>query len=211
MTEKAFRLDFFIAIAALLISALTAGALVYQTRVIADQYAATIWPYLAVNGTLSPNGGALDLDNDGLGPALIESAQLVVDGKNVAGWDSYLHALLKDKETLAYFTQLQTNLLLGKPFSGSVSTDSVGPGTTIRPGDSLTLMKMDLPGAPVATMKRHSIGLKLCYCSLNKSCWTLDTSVKKPSEETQPVAACTMDASIAAAAFRSLSARPRKR
>ena len=44
MNEKAFRLDFFIAIAALLISALTAGALVYQTRVIADQYAATIWP-----------------------------------------------------------------------------------------------------------------------------------------------------------------------
>jgi len=48
MNEKAFRLDFFIAIAALLVSAISAIALIYQTRVIGDQYAATIWPYLSI-------------------------------------------------------------------------------------------------------------------------------------------------------------------
>ena len=46
VNEKAFRLDFFIAIAALLVSTLTAATLLYQTHVISDQYAATIWPYL---------------------------------------------------------------------------------------------------------------------------------------------------------------------
>jgi hypothetical protein len=43
VSEKAFRLDFFIAIAALLVSAASTIALIYKTRVIGAQYAATIW------------------------------------------------------------------------------------------------------------------------------------------------------------------------
>ncbi|MGC2633018.1 MAG: hypothetical protein WA215_02280 [Candidatus Cybelea sp.] len=56
MNDRNFRLDFFIAIAAVLISALTAGTLFYQTRVIGDEFAATIWPYLSV-GTTYDTGG----------------------------------------------------------------------------------------------------------------------------------------------------------
>jgi hypothetical protein len=211
VNEKAFRLDFFIAIAALLVSALTAGALVYQTRVIADQYAATIWPYLSVNGTLSPDGGTLILENDGLGPALVQSAQLIVDGKNVSGWGDFFQALLEDADTRAYFAQKRADLLSGKPFSGSISTASIGPGATIRPGDAMTLLKINLPGAPIATMKRHTYGLKLCYCSLNKSCWTLDTTVVKTPQETRAVSVCANAFSIAAQPFMSPSVRPRKK
>ncbi|MGC2129102.1 MAG: hypothetical protein WA629_03295 [Candidatus Aquilonibacter sp.] len=211
MNEKAFRLDFFIAIAALLISALTAGALVYQTRVIADQYAATIWPYVSSDGDLSPNGRSLRLVNDGLGPALVESAQLLVDGKNVPGWNDYYLALLKDKETRAYFAQRRADLLSGKAFYGSMATASIGPGTTIRPGDAFSLMRLDLPGAPMETIERHTIALKLCYCSLNHSCWILDTADTRAPQETRSVAACSADASIAAQPFMSPSVRPRKK
>jgi hypothetical protein len=211
VSEKAFRLDFFIALGALIVSALTAAALIYQTHVIADQYAATIWPYLSSEGDVSSSEMSLRVVNDGLGPALIQSAQLVVDGKNVSGWDGYFHALLQDGETRAYFVHRRAWLLSGKLFPGSISTGSLGPGTTIRPGDSRQLIKIELPGAPIDTMKRHTYDLKLCYCSLNKNCWTLDTTDVKAPNETHPVAACTGSASIAAQAFTSPSDLRRKK
>ncbi|HTU69219.1 MAG TPA: hypothetical protein VMF11_02770 [Candidatus Baltobacteraceae bacterium] len=211
MTEKAFRLDFFIALAALLVSALTAATLVYQTHVIGQQYAATIWPYISSDSGMSPTGLSLRVVNDGLGPALVQSAQLIVDGKNVPGWGDFFHALLRDQKTRAYFEQKTADVLAGKPFTGSIATSSLGPGTTIRPGDSMTLIRMELPGAPIDTMKRHTIGLKLCYCSLNKSCWILDTTVIKTPQETRPVATCPNPTSIAAQPFMSPSAPPRKK
>ena len=42
MNDRTFRLDFFIAVAAVLISVITAGTLFYQTHVIGDEFAATI-------------------------------------------------------------------------------------------------------------------------------------------------------------------------
>ncbi len=91
--ERALRLDFFIAIGALVISVLTTVTLIYQTHVISDQYAATIWPYLSVKDQVESNEERLTLTNDGLGPALVRSAQLTVDGKNLASWNDYLRML----------------------------------------------------------------------------------------------------------------------
>lgn len=208
MTEKAFRLDFFIAIVALLISALTAGALIYQTRVIADQYAATIWPYLSVDGTFSLNGGSLDLENDGLGPALIESAQLSVDGKVVPTWNNYLQALLSEPEIgEAVLHTLKTQ-------TGIMSSGSIGPSSTIRPGERKMLVSIsyDEHVAPTV-LNRHKIALDFCYCSLNRSCWTLHstpgTDGQRP-EAPQPTARCTTNASIASIAT-SLSVHPHKK
>ncbi len=208
MTEKAFRLDFFIAIAALLISALTAGALVYQTRVIADQYAATIWPYLSVTGTFGPNGGTLDLENDGLGPALIESAQLSVDGKVVPNWNDYLDVLVSVPEIQAAVVHAaKTNKLV-------ISTGSIGPSSTIRPGESKQLLSMSYDlNVPPAFLSRHVIALDFCYCSLNHSCWTFHStpsSTGQSADTPVPIARCATAASIASIA-RSLSVHRRKK
>lgn len=211
MTEKAFRLDFLIAIAALLVSAVSALALLYQTRVVADQYAATIWPYVSSNGRLGPRGLSIGIVNDGLGPALIQSAQLIVDGKPVPGWNAYLGVLLKEPQVRAFFVQERADLLAGKPAGGSIMADSLGPGTTIRPGDSLMLWNFDFANAPALAISHHTVGIKLCYCSLNKSCWTLDTTGTKNPNATRSVSACTSNTSIAPMTFMSLSVRPRKK
>ena len=210
MTEKAFRLDFFIAIAALLISAVSALALLYQTRIIGDQYAATIWPYISSDLTAGPNGLSLRITNDGLGPALLQSAQLVVDGKPVRGWQDYLQVILQDPETHAFFENLQEQILAGKPSAGSISTASLNPGETIRPGDSLPLINISLAGAPVVTIHRHTIDLRLCYCSLNKSCWTLDTALPGQKQTTQ-VPSCETNFKIEPAFLMSPSELPHRR
>ncbi len=47
VNDKGFRLDFAIAIGALFISTVTALASVYQSRVIAQQFSAAVWPYFS--------------------------------------------------------------------------------------------------------------------------------------------------------------------
>ncbi|MBV8375238.1 MAG: hypothetical protein JO302_06980, partial [Candidatus Eremiobacteraeota bacterium] len=134
MNERAFRLDFFIAIAALLVSALTAGTLIYQTHVIGAQYAAAIWPYLSVETTYdNPNGVTIALNNEGLGPALIHSARLSVDGKSVASWNDYFLTLAReDPRIRSFFTRMQAAVQRGLVPRVTIATSTVA-STAIRP------------------------------------------------------------------------------
>jgi hypothetical protein len=184
VTEKAFRLDFVIAIAALLVSAASAFALIYQTRVIGQQYAATIWPYLSVNSTYSPNGVVIKVENDGLGPALIESAQLLIDAKPAPSWGTYVHDLESTPALLKHHR--------------SISASSFGRATTIRPGDTNLLFGIayKTPIDPRA-LTAHTIGVRLCYCSINDSCWRLAATPGRDSRNVpQPVSSCTENSAI---------------
>ncbi|MGB6986498.1 MAG: hypothetical protein WBD74_11045, partial [Candidatus Aquilonibacter sp.] len=173
MNEKAFRLDFAIAIAALLVSAAAAFALIYQTRVIAQQYAATIWPYLSVDSSYGVHGVSIDVANDGLGPALIESAQLLIDGQPTPSWGRYMHDILT------------TPGLKPKPGQVSISSSSFGRSTAIRPGDTKSLFAITYKSLidPHAFIT-HSVGLRLCYCSINSSCWDI---VATPGKDNRAV------------------------
>jgi len=210
VNQREFRLDFFIAIFALLVSVLTSLTLLYQTRIIGQQYAATIWPYLSSDVTVSPTSIAAQITNDGVGPALIQSAELIVDGKGAPSWDAYFKAILAEHSVRAYFESIQQRILAGKPFPGSMETASLAPGSTLRPGDVVTLMRLNLPGAPMAAIVPHKVDFRLCYCSLNKSCWILDTTLPF-GKETRPVGQCSSTASIGATAFRSPSVPLRRR
>ncbi|MFY9665426.1 MAG: hypothetical protein WAK19_13335, partial [Candidatus Cybelea sp.] len=90
MDEKRFRFDFIIAFCALLISTIAALASVYQTRVIGEQLSATVWPYLSIDRTFNPQAVSLSITNYGLGPALIRSAEIELDGKKVRSWDAVI-------------------------------------------------------------------------------------------------------------------------
>jgi hypothetical protein len=186
VNDRAFRLDFFIAISALLVSAASAIALIYQTHVIGQQYAAAIWPYLSVSSTYGPHGASIQVANDGLGPALIESAQLTIDGKPVPAWGWYLY----DLKTMQVLRNVRA----------SISASSIGPSTTIRPGDTKSLFAiLYKPTVDPSTLATHTVGLRLCYCSINNSCWNL---VAQPGNNSpsvpQPTSACTANTSISA-------------
>jgi len=201
MKEREFRLDFFIAIAALLVSALTAGTLFYQTRVIGAQYAATIWPYLSVESTFdNPNGETIALNNDGLGPALIRSAQLSVDGKKVSSWNEYFATLIRsDPRIRGFFLRMERAMLAGQHPPLTITTASIG-STTIRPGQSKTLLRIWSPSAdfvPLDAVAEHPISIDFCYCSLNGSCWSLHAMPgKSGGPDPQPVSRCTSSAEI---------------
>jgi hypothetical protein len=197
MNDRAFRLDFFIAIGALLISALTAGTLIYQTHVIGDQFAATIWPYLSVGTTYNADGETIEVSNDGVGPALVRSAQLQVDGKVVRSWNEYVERLASDPELLPIFRRTQAAVLSGSASKTTLSMSSIGPSTTLRPGQTDTLLKISLAGSiPTGVLTKHPITIDLCYCSLNGTCWLLHAAPGKISPDPQQVPRCAGQAAI---------------
>lgn len=180
-----FRFDLFIAVCALLISTIAALASVFQTRAIQDQYAAAIWPYLSVDSTVTANGVKLQLINDGLGPALIRSAQLYLDGRPVPGWEEAMRMIFNDQSHAV----------------ASADMSSINASTTIRPGDSHPLLSITLSkGVPIAALLRHEVAIDVCYCSLNERCWTLRSVPGGSSDDyPQPVSHCTVGARITAA------------
>jgi hypothetical protein len=202
MNDRAFRLDFFIAIAAVLVSGLTAGTLIYQTRVIGDQFSATIWPYLSVSTTYDPNGETIEVTNDGVGPALVRSAQLRVDGRDVRAWNDYVSVLAHDPEVRKAFLRTRTALLAGSASHPTLSMSSIGPSSTLRPGETYTLLKVSfLESLPSQALARHSVAIDFCYCSLNGSCWTLHASPGQINPDPQPVARCAAATAIESRAF----------
>ncbi len=176
MQERRLRFDLLIAFFAVLISAAAAGVAAYQTWVINEQFSATVWPYLDLDATYETGRVQLSLRNDGLGPALIRSAELRVDGKSGMTW--------KD-----LFTQLP-HPRHGR-FGGSLS--SIGDGSVIRPGDSHTLVDMrgSLPPPPVlaAWEASHRVELVVCYCSLLQRCWQV-TLITGKTNDPQNVRTC---------------------
>lgn len=177
MNERAFRLDFFIAIAALIVSVLTTATLIYQTRVISNQYSATIWPYLTLETTYDLHSLAVDLDNDGLGPALIKSARLTLNGKPMTGWVALFSNLAKaDPELRAALKRMLFEYQHHQKLDVMIAASSIGPGSTIRPGETRKLMSVTLPASLSPThLEGPKIGIEFCYCSLDQRCWTLNS------------------------------------
>ena len=191
MNERAFRFDLLIAVCALLASSVVAIASVYQTKVFRDQYAATIWPYLALDDTTNVRGkntelftsAYLTLTNNGLGPALIRSADLSIDGKQQQTWADLRN--LAERE--AHWDAKNLGHMHGQ-------LASVNASTTIRPGDSRRIFGIEAgKGVPIAVLTKHNVTIDVCYCSLNDRCWVLDTKLEQNTPTfPQTVDRCTV-------------------
>lgn len=193
MNERAFRFDLFIALSALVVSAVAAFAAVYQTRAIQDQYAATIWPYINVDETADMRAGSIEalelsLTNNGLGPALIRAARLSVDGHPVGSWSDLRLTLLRDSGVTKQSSSAR--------FPARMS--SLDSSTTIRPGDTHRIFATRLAKpVPVGTILKHNVTLDVCYCSLNDRCWSIEASMSRTSGSIpQPTAHCDTTARI---------------
>lgn len=157
-----------IALAALAVSALTASAAIYQSKVFSDQLSATVWPYLSFTNIVGDSAVQLSLENDGPGPALISGATLTVDGRPMTSLTSALKAL---------------NL---KPVPReSLSLSSIAPGEVIRGGASATFVKISAaPGVgKLVSTAFPRVGMHVYYCSLLDRCWSVTLhSTGRPAE-----------------------------
>ncbi len=168
MNEKGLRLDFAIAVSALLVSFVAAGAAVYQTRVIAQQFSATVWPYISFDRTNSPWSSELDIRNDGLGPAIVRSVAITWDGKNEPTIEAVLSAAVAAEPQ--GMRAARKALAAGTKLAFSTSTPTAG--MVIPANSKHMIFRMD--GALLVHYYRPAlerVGLSFCYCSLTGSCW----------------------------------------
>jgi len=171
---RVFRVDILIAVCALLMSTLATGASWWQSRVVATQLSSQVWPYVAISTTTGPNGLELNMTNDGLGPAVIRSLQLSVDGKPYSTFVAAERALLGPN---------------APPPRGSFA--SLGEGSVIRIGGSVTLLKIqNAPLVRAILPQANRIDLRVCYCSILGDCWTRTI---RGASEPQRVGVCPVD------------------
>jgi hypothetical protein len=171
---RVFRIDILIAVCALLMSTLATAASWWQSRVVATQLSSQVWPYVAIATTTGPNGLELTVSNDGLGPAVIRSLVLAVDGKSYPTFLAAERALLGPHAPMPHGT-----------FA------SIGEGSVIRIGGAITLLKIqNLPLVRAILPQANRIDLRVCYCSILGDCWMRSI---RGAAEPQRVGACPVD------------------
>lgn len=179
MDEKRFRIDFIVAIGALLISTITALSSIYQTRVIARQFSATVWPYVSFDSNYAPWMLQVYVRNDGLGPAIVRSVSITWDGKPQPSLERILATF--GREEPQSIAAARAALRAGAKLRISTSTPTAG---LVIPANSQHAL-IDVQGAAIVRYLRPDIkrlGLSLCYCSLTGSCWvqTFQNSAGEP-------------------------------
>ena len=148
----------FIAVAALVVSISAVAVGLYEAALQRRHDRAEVWPHVEITTYTSPEGAKLSVENSGIGPALIKSVVVTVDGKRNHNWNEVLTALLGHTAP--------------QPLSNSTIAESA-----LRPGDKVTLVGVpngDMPPAFWHAIGR--VGLVVCYGSVFDEYWQLTDS-----------------------------------
>jgi hypothetical protein len=131
-----------------------------QTRLMQQQARAGVWPYLSIGYALVADGDRRGytwrIDNDGVGPARIESVTLTLDGKPLEHWKDVFRALYGDAPVHATYSQIY----------GKVLPPSTNRETTIE-----AVHILDPEQAKTFFEAQSRIEMTICYCSVYDDCW----------------------------------------
>jgi hypothetical protein len=160
---------------ALLTSVYQTGLMQSQTELMQKQSRASVWPYISLGENSTNRHGeeafTWRIDNNGVGPAKIESVVVSLDGKPYTTWDKLFAALAPDI-----------------PFHGAQSSVN---GTVLPPSvNRETTVEMIKPSDPklarVVLEAKDRFQIEVCYCSVYDDCWVARLSERNP----KPVARC---------------------
>lgn len=185
------QLESIIAVSALLVATIAAAAAAYQTYVINEQFSATVWPYVSFDASndTANSSYSLGLRNVGLGPAIVRSSVVTVDGRPVGpgstgnAIETAIHQSIQN--AIAAETRRHQRGLM------HASTSSLGAGDVIPAGSSVTLMRVEGPDVykNVMALQPH-VDVSLCYCSVLGRCWS--RRLKDPIPEPRDVRSCPL-------------------
>jgi hypothetical protein len=179
--------DMVVAFSALFISVVSLGVAILHGRTMehmaeanARLVAANSWPFLSYSaGTNTANGVTtihMQVVNSGVGPAKIESAELLWKGVAYRSDQDFLQACCAVDPASAKF---DSDLL---------------PNEVLRAGQVIPVLGFTQSDNPAAfailerAMISRDLQLRVCYCSIFAECWKSDLT--KLSLEPTPVKAC---------------------
>lgn len=162
-----------LSVLALVTSAYQARLMQAQTELMQTQSRASVWPYVTIGKNEDAIAGRESftwrVDNNGVGPAKIESVEVRLDGKAYRNWNDIFATLAPEQAFHA-----QTSSL-----NGIVLPPSLNRETTIE------MVKPDSPErAKVFIAAQQRMAIEVCYCSVYDECWI--ARALKPSNEAVP-------------------------
>jgi hypothetical protein len=141
----------------------------YTAYIQRQQVRAQVWPYLEPG--LSGSKREVILFNKGVGPAIVRSVQIYVDGKPQRNWDRVYAALgLK---------------LAQRPPYSTINNIVISPNDHI---DQVVFQNVD--DFNLYSKQVDRVEKRLCYCSTLNECWMHDEREKDPSRIYREVATC---------------------
>jgi hypothetical protein len=154
--------EFWIAIGALVVSAIAMLSSLVQVNLQRSQERALVWPHVSARSSYSAEGFAFVARNKGLGPALVRRVELQVDGKPVQGWNGVLDAVLGPGHGYGW-ERIAVNDL----------EDSI-----LGAGESTTLFQVGWDERTRAALGEGSrVTASICYCSFLQECWISRTGL----------------------------------
>lgn len=147
--------EMIVAVSAIVISVITAIVSGYQAVIMRDQQHVSVWPYIEWAGMIDENEGfTITVTNKGVGPALIKSSKMSLDGK-VVNVKEYLEMLVPNLDTLSYSYSPFDNRVLGagdELIIAGIYNKEVVKKLTL---DVFARTKLDI-----------------CFCDIYGTCWT---------------------------------------
>lgn len=164
-----------VAVSALIVS-------VYQAYIARQQQKMSAWPYVAVMNS-GAGGYSRLVQNVGLGPAVVRSMTVTVDGRYEHSWAAVLRRSLGiDSAALR---------VLVPPGDTTYSTSTVARGIVILPGASVEMVHVGEPAfarEARRALTNPRVQIRLCYCSVYDDCWVAGGAL-----EPAPVDSCPYD------------------
>lgn len=154
--DREIRWDAAAAVVASLVGLLALAVAGYTAYIQRQQVSAQVWPYLLWAN--SDNQTDFMWINKGVGPAIVETAQVLVAGKPQRNWEAVMRSLRLEP---IHYGQSTLN------------------GNVLSAGETLEWLKfMDHASFQRfrETARRAKLDFKVCYCSTLGDCWVNDTT-----------------------------------
>ncbi len=161
----------FIAVAALVVSVSAVAVGLYEAQLQRAHDRAEVWPHVEISTFVTPKGASLFVENTGLGPAIIKSVVVTVDGKPRRSWDDVL-------------------LALGDSARAAMSTTTV-VDHALRGGERTALVGLDRQALPPHFWGWVArVAVTICYASVFNESWVVNDDHLGGTSTWRSVAAC---------------------
>jgi hypothetical protein len=149
-----------IAVSAVVISLCALVVSYVEVSVMRADQRASVWPYLDIGVSYDSEGFTIGATNRGLGPALVESVLVEVDGRPVRNWDEAVDRLVGLESGLDYSNTLRNTI----------------NGEVLPAERELLLFRVTGGWTPVKREladQLNRLDWRMCYCSVYGDCWTV--------------------------------------
>ena len=133
----------------------SAGALVlgaYTAKLQRRHDSASVWPHLELGITYTPQTAGMQVSNSGIGPAIVQSVVVSVDGRSARSWPEVFKALLPSP---------------ARQYNSSSVGDRV-----IRAGETVNWFQLPSDALPPDIQTRLArVVIEICYASVYDEHW----------------------------------------